>query len=132
MLNPQTLYLSVSVVFGLPEEYIPEVANIAANSAASPKPVCAFGGRGILAFSCEMYAKEVKPFIAVLPEMLQALSSSVENFQDEYDKALKEFVPFSGPSATTVTNDENSYIYPKVISNGDSKLYIERVTLNYF
>ena len=77
-----------------------------------------------------MYAKEVKPFIAVLPEMLQALSSSVENFQDEYDKALKEFVPFSGPSATTVTNDENSYIYPKVISNGDSKLYIERVTLD--
>lgn len=130
VLNPQTLYLSVSVVFGLPEEYIPEVANIAANSAASPKPVCAFGGRGILAFSCEMYAKEVKPFIAVLPEMLQALSSSVENFQDEYDKALKEFVPFSGPSATTVTNDENSYIYPKVISNGDSKLYIERVTLD--
>lgn len=130
VLNPQTLYLSVSVVFGLPEEYIPEVANIAANSAASPKPVCAFGGRGILAFSCEMYAKEVKPFIVVLPEMLQALSSSVENFQDEYDKALKEFVPFSGPSATTVTNDENSYIYPKVISNGDSKLYIERVTLD--
>lgn len=129
VLNPQTLYLSVSVVFGLPEEYIPEVANIAANSAASPKPVCAFGGRGILAFSCEMYAKEVKPFIAVLPEMLQALSSSVENFQDEYDKALKDFVPFSGPSATTVTNDENSYVYPKVLSNGDSKLYIERVTL---
>lgn len=130
VLNPQTLYLSVSVVFGLSEEYIPEVANIAANSAASSKPVCAFGGRGILAFSCEMYAKEVKPFIAVLPEMLQALCSSVENFQDEYDIALKEFVPFSGSSATTVTNDESSYIYPKVLSNGDSKLYIERVTLD--
>lgn len=130
MLNPQTLYLSISVVFGLPEEYIPEVANIAANSAASPKPVCAFAGRGILAFSCEMYAKEVKPFIAVLPEMLQALSSSVENFQEEYDKALKDYVPYSGPSVTTVANDENSYIYPKVSSNGDSKLYIERVTLD--
>lgn len=130
MLNPQTLYLSISVVFGLPEEYIPEVANIAANSAASPKPVCAFAGRGILAFSCEMYAKEVKPFIAVLPEMLQALSSSVEKFQEEYDKALKDYVPYSGPSVTTVANDENSYIYPKVSSNGDSKLYIERVTLD--
>lgn len=130
MLNPQTLYLSISVVFGLPEEYIPEVANIAANSAASPKPVCAFAGYGILAFSCEMYAKEVKPFIAVLPEMLQALSSSVENFQEEYDKALKDYVPFSGLSVTTVANDENSYIYPKVSSNGDSKLYIERVTLD--
>lgn len=130
MLNPQTLYLSISVVFGLPEEYIPEVANIAANSAASPKPVCAFAGRGILAFSCEMYAKEVKPFIAVLPEMLQALSSSVENFQEEYDKALKDYVSYSGPSVTTVANDENSYIYPKVSSNGDSKLYIERVTLD--
>ena len=130
MLNSQTLYLSVSVVFGLPEEYITEVANIAANSAASPKPVCAFAGRGILAFSCEMYAKEVKPFIAVLPEMLQALSSSVESFQDEYDKALKDYVPFSGPSVTAVANDENSYIYPKVSSNGDSRLHIEKVTLD--
>lgn len=129
MLNPQTLYLYVSVVFGLPEDYIPEVANIAANAAASPKPVCAFGGRGILAFSCEMYAKEVKPFIAVLPEMLQALSSSVESFQDEYDKALKDYVPFSGSSGTSAVNDGNSYIFPKVISNSDSKLYIEKVTL---
>ena len=130
MLNPQTLYLSLSVVFGLPENYIPEVANIAANAAASPKPVCAFGGRGILAFSCEMYAKDVKSFTSVFPEMLQALSSSVESFQSEYDKALKDYVPFSAPSATEIINDGNTFIYPKVTSNGDSKLYIEKVTLD--
>ena len=132
MLNPQTLYLSLSVVFGLPEDYIPEVANIAANAAASPKPVCAFGGRGVLAFSCEMYAKEVKPFIAVLPEMLQALNSSVESFQDEYDKAIKAYVPFSGTSSTSTSMeiDERTFVYPKVVSNGDSKLYIEKVKLD--
>ena len=130
MLNPQTLYLSLSVVFGLPEDYIPEVANIAANAAASPKPVCAFGGRGILAFSCEMYAKEVKPFLAVFPEMLQALNSSVESFQDEYDKALKEYVPFTGTNVSSVETDDHTFIYPKVVSSGDSKLHIERVTLD--
>lgn len=130
MLNPQTLYLSLSVVFGLPEDYIPEVANIAANAAASPKPVCAFGGRGVLAFSCEMYAKEVKPFIAVFPEMLQALNSSVESFQDEYDKAIKAYVPFSGTSSTSMEIDERTFVYPKVVSNGDSKLYIEKVKLD--
>lgn len=130
MLNPQTLYLSLSVVFGLPEEYITEVANIAANAAASPKPVCAFAGRGILAFSCEMYAKEVKPFLAVFPEMLQALNSSVESFQDEYDKAIKDYVPFSVSSVTSMGTDENTFIYPKVMSSGDSKLHIEKVTLD--
>lgn len=130
MLNPQTLYLSLSVVFGLPESYIPEVANIAANAAASPKPVCAFGGRGILAFSCEMYAKEVKPFLAVFPEMLQALNSSVESFQDEYDKALKDYIPVSGASSTSMTTDANTFVYPKIGSKGDSKLYIEKVTLD--
>ena len=130
MLNPQTLYLSLSVVFGLPEDYIPEVANIAANAAASPKPVCAFGGRGVLAFSCEMYAKEVKPFIAVFPEMLQALNSSVESFQDEYDKAIKAYVPFSVTSSTSMEIDEHTFVYPKVVSTGDSKLYIEKVKLD--
>lgn len=130
MLNPQTLYLSLSVVFDLPDNYIPEVANIAANVAASPKPVCAFAGRGILAFSCEMYAKEVKPFLAVFPEMLQALNSSVVNFQDEYDKALKEYVPFTGTNVSSVETDDRTFIYPKVVSSGDSKLHIEKVTLD--
>lgn len=130
MLNPQTLYLSLSVVFGLNESYIPEVANIAANAAASPKPVCAFGGRGILAFSCEMYAKDVKSFTSVFPEMLHALSSSVGSFQDEYDRALKDYVPFIASGAVAVENNSNQYIYPKVLSNGDSKLYIEKVTLD--
>lgn len=130
LLNPQTLYLSLSIVYGLPEDYIPEVANIAANSAASPKPVCAFGGRGILAFSCEMYAKDVKSFIAVFPEMLQALSTSVDSFQEEYEKALKDYVPFSGTSVSSITTDDKTFIYPKVASKGDSKLYIEKVTLD--
>lgn len=130
-LNPQILYLCLSVIFGLPEDYISEVANIAAFNAASGKPVCSFSMNGALAFSCEMYAKDAKPFIAVLPEMLHALESSAENFQSEYEKAAKEYVP-SSPVAggSTIETNNNEYRYPKVASNGDSKLYIEKVTLD--
>ena len=129
ILNPQTLYLSLSVVFELPEEYIPEVANIAANAAASSKPVCAFGGRGILAFSCEMYTKDSKSFVSVFPEMLQALNTSVESFQDEYEKVLKEYTSFFEPNVSEVVNYDNIFIYPKVKYSSDSKLYIEKVSL---
>lgn len=129
-LNPQTLYLCISVIFGLPEEYISEVANIAAFNAAGGKPVCSFSGNGALAFSCEMYAKEAKPFIAVLPEMLQALESSAENFQSEYEKAVQTYVPSSGVKIASIETNGNEFIYPKVSSNGDSKLYIQKVTLD--
>ena len=130
-LNPQTLYLTLFVGFGLPEEYNSEISNIAAFNAASGKPVCSFSSDGALAFSCEMYAKDAKPFIAVLPEMLMALSSSAEKFQEEYEKAAKDYVPSASVAGVSVIeSNNNEYIYPKVVSNGDSKLYIEKVTLD--
>lgn len=130
-LNPQTLYLTLFVGFGLPEEYNSEISNIAAFNAASGKPVCSFSRDGALAFSCEMYAKDAKPFIAVLPEMLVALNSSAEKFQKEYEKAAKDYVPSSTVAGVSVIEaNNNEYIYPKVASNGDSKLYIEKVTLD--
>lgn len=130
-LNPQTLYLTLFVGFGLPEEYNSEISNIAAFNAASGKPVCSFSRDGALAFSCEMYAKDAKPFIAVLPEMLVALNSSAEKFQEEYEKAAKDYVPSSTVAGVSVIEaNNNEYIYPKVASNGDSKLYIEKVTLD--
>lgn len=132
MLNPQTLYLCLSVIFGLPEEYNSEISNIAAFNAASGKPVCSFSMNGALAFSCEMYAKDAKPFIAVLPEMLVALSSSAEKFQEEYEKAAKDYVPSSPVAGVSVIETSNNeYIYPKITSNtSDSKLYIKKVTLD--
>lgn len=130
-LNPQTLYLTLFVGFGLPEEYNSEISNIAAFNATSVKPVCSFSRDGALAFSCEMYAKDAKPFIAVLPEMLVALNSSAEKFQEEYEKAAKDYVPSSPVAGVSVIeSNNNEYIYPKVVSKGDSKLYIEKVTLN--
>ncbi len=130
-LNPQTLYLTLFVGFGLPEEYNSEISNIAAFNAASGKPVCSFSSDGALAFSCEMYAKDAKPFIAVLPEMLVALSSSAEKFQEEYEKAAKDYVPSASVAGVSVIeSNNNEYIYPKVVSNGDSKLDIEKVTLD--
>jgi hypothetical protein len=128
--NTKTLYLGLAVMFSLPEGYQQEIANIAAFNAAGGKPVCSAALDGVLMFSCEMYAKEAKPFIAVMPEMLQALSSSVISFQDEYDKALKEYKPLPTSSVTGIDNDGNTFIYPKFKSNGDSKLYIEKVVLD--
>lgn len=132
MLNPQTLYLTLFVGFGLPEEYNPEISNIAAFNAASGKPVCSFSSNGALAFSCEMYAKDAKPFIVVLPEMLVALSSSAEKFQEEYEKAAKNYVPSSPVAgASVIEASNNEYIYPKIVSNtSDSRLYIKKVTLD--
>ena len=132
MLNPQTLYLTLFVGFGLPEEYNSVISNIAAFNAASGKPVCSFSSNGALAFSCEMYAKDAKPFIAVLPEMLVALSSSAEKFQEEYEKAAKDYVPSSPVAgASVIEASNNEYIYPKIASNtSDSRLYIKKVTLD--
>ena len=132
MLNPQTLYLTLFVGFGLPEEYNSVISNIAAFNAASGKPVCSFSSNGALAFSCEMYAKDAKPFIAVLPEMLVALSSSAEKFQEEYEKAAKDYVPSSPVTgASVIEASNNEYIYPKIASNtSDSRLYIKKVTLD--
>ncbi len=129
-LNPNTLYLTLVVVYGLPEECIPEVANIAAFNAASNKPVCSFADDDSIMFSCEMYAKDAKTFISVLPDMLQALESSSDNFLTEYEKAEKDYVPNSKASAALVTTDDNTFIYPKIASRDDSKLYIEKVTLD--
>ena len=130
LLNPQTLYLAMSVTFNLNESYDSELANLAAYYAASDKPVCSFAGYGGLFFSCEMYAKDAKPFIAVMPEMLQALSSSVDSFQGKYDELLKAYLPESSASVSSIANDDNTFIYPKFASNGDSRLFIEKVTLD--
>lgn len=130
-LNPQTLYLCLTLMFGLPEEYNSEIANIAALEAASNKPVCSFAGKGALMFSCEMYSKDSKPFIAVLPEMLMALNSSAENFQEAYEKAEKEYVP-SVPvaSLSSMQLNDREFMYPKIGSNkSDTRLYITKVTL---
>lgn len=129
-LSPQTLYLCLSVVFGLPESFDSGIANIAAFNAASNKPVCSFASEGALQFSCEMYAKDAKPFIAVLPEMIQALDSSADNFTQEYENLATTYVPHtqSGNISSTYLSDDE-FIYPKVSSRDDSKLYIEKVTL---
>lgn len=129
-LNPQTLYLCISAVFGLPEDYNSTISNIAAFNAASNKPVCSFSSNGVLAFSCEMYAKDTKPFIAVLPEMINALNSSAEKFQEEYEKAIQNYIPETSVTLSEIDVNQNEYIYPKVASNGDSKLYIKKVTID--
>lgn len=128
-LNPQVLYLSLVLGFNLPESYNADIANMAALHAASEKPVCASAYNGALVFSCEMYTKDVKSFIAVIPEMLQALSNSAEGFQDAYDEAEKLYVP-SVAILSSQNLNESEFIYPKVSSKGDSKLYIEKVTLD--
>lgn len=128
-LNPQVLYLSLVLGFNLPESYNSDIANIAALQAASAKPVCAAAYNGALVFSCEMYTKDVKSFIGVIPEMLHALSSSAEGFQEAYDEVEKVYISSSVTFSHQSLSDKE-FIYPKVASKGDSKLYIEKVTLD--
>ena len=133
ILNPQTLYLTLFVGFGLSEEYNPEISYIAAFNAASGKPVCSFSSGGVLGFSCEMYAKDAKPFIAVLPEMLVALSSSADMFQEEYEKVEKEYTPsYQVAGISTLDINNNEYIYPKTAGTqtDETKLYLAKVTLD--
>lgn len=133
MQDPQTLYLCLTLLFGLPEEYNSEIANRAAFNAAGGKPVCSAAFEGVLMFSCEMYAKDAKPFIAVLPNMLQALSSSAEDFQQEYDEVAKTYVPTNlNAGLSSIITDDNVYIYPKTSSTvtDETRLYISKVTLD--
>lgn len=129
-LNSQVLYISLMLGFNLPEDYNIEIANIAALRAASGKPVCSSAYDGVLAFSCEMYVKDGKSFVSVLPEMLYALNSSVEGFQDAYDEISKTYKPFSTSNVSVFDVNDNEYNYPKVAQKGKSKLYIEKVTLD--
>lgn len=131
VLDPQTLYLALSTIFTLPKDYDSTIANNAAFNAALNKPVCSYSKDGNLAFSCEMYAKRAKPFIEVLPNMLEALRLSAENFQKEYDKVAKEgSTATQGNNMITIESSKNEYIFPRIESRGDSKLYIEKVTLS--
>lgn len=130
VLNSHVLYLSLVLGFNLPEEYNSEIANKAALNAAADKPVCSYAYDGTLMFTCEMYTRDVKSFIAVIPEMLQALNSSAEKFQEEYDKVASTYTPSKNSNIVSLQADKNVYIYPKVLSKGDSRLHIEKVTLS--
>ena len=62
--------------------------------------------------------------------MLQALESSAENFQTEYEKAAQSYVPSTLNGISEIDANDKEFIYPKVASNGDSRLYIQKVTLD--
>lgn len=128
-LNEQTLYLCLTLLFGLPEEYDINVANIAAFHAVGNRPVCSAAIDGALMFSCEMYAKNAAPFIAVFPEMMEALGSSAENFQSEYENVAQNYVPSSKQIDTYLNVKDNEYIYPAFTTNADNKLFVQKVTL---
>ena len=106
LLNPSILYLTLFLGFNMPEDYIDEVAVVAAYKAAGEKPVCSMAGDGVLVFSCEMYAKNAKSFVAVLPEMLMALNSSARKFIEEYEKVAKEYVPSSSTNKVSVVESK--------------------------
>lgn len=124
--NPTTLYLSLTGLFSLPEGFDPVLANEAAYQAGGGKPVCTYSTGKIAAFSCEMYTKDVKSFIAVIPEMLEALSSSADSFLDEYHKLESEQV-----SANTglLPGDVRVFDHPQIASKVDRELSVEKVTL---
>lgn len=130
-LNSQALYLCLVLMFTLPENYNSEMANIAACNAALGKPVCSVATAGALVFSCEMYAKEAKPFIDVLPEMIAALEDSANKFQEEYNKVVDTYTSSGTSKAPSVRLNEHEFIYPYVVSSSkdDAGLFVTKVTL---
>jgi hypothetical protein len=125
-LNSQTLYLILGVGFNLGDGYNSEKANRAAFQAALNKPVCSYADSEELCFSCEMYSKDAKNFIAVLPEMLQALKSSADSFQKEYDNANDTYAS----SNNSYVPDSKEYVFPMITSTAsDKKLYITKVSI---
>ena len=129
MLNPQTLYLTLFVGFGLPEEYNRKYQYIAAFNAASGEAGLFFLQQyGALAFHCEMYASRTQTFHSSSPrDASGSMSSSAKKFQEEeYEKAARvcTVIPSSWSLCCGASNNE--YIYPKIVSNtSDSRLYIE-------
>lgn len=123
------LYITLVAGFNLPETYDTDIARIAAINAAGGMPVYVDCREGILIFDCEMYAKDAKPFIAVLPAMLKAIHKSVENFEGEYSSVIKDYSPKTSAQLGEIINT-NQFAFPEVTSSkNDSKLYITNVTL---
>jgi hypothetical protein len=127
MLDAQTLYLCLSVGFNIGDEYDSEIATLAALKSASGKPVCSMAYGGLLVFSCEMYARNAKPFVSVFSNMLWALESSANSFPEEYNKAKETLTPIQVGDVLKVYQE---YIYPYYIYSGDSKLYIKSVQID--
>ena len=128
--DEETLYLTMSLKFHLPDEYWVDVASVAAFAASAGKPVCSYAVEGLLAFSCEMYAKDAKPFIAVIPEMIQALASSAEKFEEEYEKAQETHIINNlDKGVLRLTSDETEFIYPQYTFSQDPDLYIKSVLI---
>ena len=131
-INPKDydpMYVIISAIFGLPETCDTDLARIAAINAAGGMPVYVACMEGVLEFDCEMYVKEAKPFIAVLPAMIKALDKSVKSFDSEYSALLKNYTPKTSATLGEIVNT-NQYVFPEVTSSkNDSKLYITSVTL---
>jgi hypothetical protein len=62
--------------------------------------------------------------------MLNALESSAENFQSEYEKAAQSYIPSTTTQISSIETNANEYIYPKISSQDDSRLYVQKVTLD--
>lgn len=125
------MYVTIGAYFELSEEYDSDIARRAAVNAAGSKPVYCDCIDNLLIFDCEMYLKGSKPFTSVLPNMVNAIKSSVERFDSEYEKAKKIFKKQS----TSVTSNlvdlrtESPKIYnnPSHSTSSDNKLHVTKV-----
>ncbi len=124
------LYVCLMAMFELPKEYDSNLSLAAGMNAANGKPVYVAINEQSIIFDCEMYVKEAKPFVSVLPAMIGAISSSVENFNTEYNKVATTHNT-SNNFASPSVNNSNEYVFPEVSQEAnDSKLYLTKVTLN--
>lgn len=89
--DPSTFYLSLFVLLTLPEGTEHELLNQAVLNASFEKPVRVAVDKEAMQLSCEMYSKDIKSFVSVIPEMLEALRSSISESGPLYQSALEEY-----------------------------------------
>ena len=141
-INP--LYLIISATFTVPEEYQQDLLFEAGLEAANNKPVYVNTYKNIILFDCEMYAENAKPFIQVLPAMINAIKESANSFETEYQKLHSKYQAHNHsnstanhqdqPSSSTFesvsslfASDAQEYDFPVCQNTGKGQLYVSKV-----
>jgi len=124
------MYVTIGAYFNLPESYQSDIARRAALNAAGGMPVFCDCVDNVLVFDCEMYVKDAKPFTSVLPAMIKAIKTSVDGFNDEYNKLQLSNV--SSSSNHSVVSDHSNestdvYHFPHHSTASDKKLFVSKV-----
>lgn len=121
------MYVTIGAFFELSDDYNSDIARRAAVNAAGGMPVYCDCEDNVLVFDCEMYLKDSKSFTSVLPNMVNAIKTSVERFDDEYQKVKSSYRASSKKVSTEIVECSTIYNNPPHSTSNDNKLHVLKV-----